>query len=179
MSSLASCPVTSLLSFSCAHTTVRALVCTRTSTVHLGFRAAQVLIMRFGSLFVCVHLVPSSSQPLTLLPCLVLFSCLHLFVLGCAHLRTHVLTLVFASPRVCVCVTLEITELLLKRTACFLLRLTAGGKGISSCGLSQRSSTHWMIRKTYLLGAPGRIVRRSWWPPFFLFFCKVLVHLQM
>ena len=80
----------------------------------LGSQVAQVLIMRFGSLFVPVHLVPSSSQPHTPLSGLVLFSCLHLFVLGYAHLCTHVLSLVFASPRggVCVCVPLEITGIL-------------------------------------------------------------------
>ena len=45
-------------------------------------------------------------------------------------------------------------------------------------GMGQRRPIQAVV-KTYLLGAPGRIVRRSWWPPFFLFFCKVLVHLQM
>ena len=103
MSSLASCLFTSLLSFSCAHngpglSLYAHIHCTLRSQV------AQVLKMRFGSLFVPVHLVPSSSQPPTPLSCLVLFSCLHLFVLGCVHLCTHVFTLVFASPRGGVCV---------------------------------------------------------------------------
>ena len=74
------------------------------------------------------------------------------------------------------CVTLEITGLLWNVLLAFLLRLTAGGRGISSCGLCQRSSTHWMIRKTYLLGAPGRIVRRRWPPLLLFFFCKALTH---
>ena len=42
-----------------AYTSVLALGCTRTSTVHLyRFQVAQVLIMRFGLFFVPVHLVP-------------------------------------------------------------------------------------------------------------------------
>ena len=105
MSSLTSCPVISLLSFSCAHngpglSLYAHIHCTLRSQV------AQVLKMRFGSLFVPVHLVPSSSQPPTPLSCLVLFSCLHLFVLGCVHLCTHVLTLLVFAPlgEACVCV---------------------------------------------------------------------------
>ena len=59
----------------------------------------------------------------------------------------------------------------------FASNFTAGGHGHLD-GMGQRRPIQAVV-KTYLLGAPGRIVRRSWWPPFFLFFCKVLVHLQM
>ena len=96
MSFLASCPVISL-PVSLAFTSVRALVSTRTSTVHLGFRSPGS-DNEFGSPFVPVHLVPFSSQPRTPLSCLVLFSCLHLFVLGCAHPCTLASTLVFCLP---------------------------------------------------------------------------------
>ena len=60
-----------------------------------------------------------------------------------------------------VCVTLEITGIFLECTACFLLRVTAGGRGISSCGLCQRSSTLDAQEIVPAFGAPGRIVRRS------------------
>ena len=127
MPSLASCPVISLLSFSCAHngpglSLYAHIHCTLRSQV------AQVLIMRFGSLFVPVHLVPSSSQPHTLLSCLVLFSCLHLFVLGCVHLCTHVLTLLVFAPlgEACVCVPLVVTGIHLDCTLNFFPLFSRG-----------------------------------------------------
>ena len=59
--------------------------------IHLQprFQVAQVLIMRWDSSVVPVHLVPLSSQLRTFPSCLVFSSCLHLFVFAaraCAHL---------------------------------------------------------------------------------------------
>ena len=91
MSSLASCPVSSSLSFFCVHT-ARPLVCTCTTYFQIRFQVCPVL---------------SSS-------------CLHSFVF-CAHAHTFARTLVLlASPRggVCVCVPLVVTGIPL---SCFYL----------------------------------------------------------
>ena len=120
VSSFLSCPpvftsfISSFSSFAC--TLVPALVCTCTSTYLLTqVQVAQVFTMRWASSGVPAHLVPLSFQPHAPLSRLVFLSCLHSFVL-CAHACTLVLTLAFRLPsgrRVCVCVPLVVTGILL------------------------------------------------------------------
>ena len=64
MSSLASCPVTSSLSFFCAHT-ARPLVCTRTTYFQIGFQVAHVFIMRWVVIGCSCALGSFSLQPHT------------------------------------------------------------------------------------------------------------------
>ena len=76
----------------------------------------------------------------------------------------------------CVCVTLGIIGILLDLLGLLSYFLTLFQQGAHGHldGMGQRRPIQAVV-KTYLLGAPGRIIRRSWWPPFFLPFCKVLV----
>ena len=106
MSSLASCPFISLLSFFCAHNGPGLSL-----YAHIHFstqvQVAQVSTMRWGSSVVPVHLVSPSPQPHTLLPRLVLLLMSSPFCLCCAHICTFVLAKMFCLPsgrRVCVCV---------------------------------------------------------------------------
>ena len=82
MSSLASCPVISSLSFFCVHT-ARPLVCTCTTYVQIRFQVAQVFTMRWVVIGCSCALGSFSLQPHThtLLSRLVSSSCLHSFVL--------------------------------------------------------------------------------------------------
>ena len=63
-----------------------------------------------------------------------------------------------------VCVTLGIIGILLDLFGWLLSEQGAHGH---LDGMGQRRPIQAVV-KTYLLGAPGRIIRRSWWPPFFL-----------
>ena len=105
MSSLASCPVISSLSFFCVHT-ARPLVCTRTTYFQLRLQVAQVLTMRWVVIGCSCALGSFSLQPHT-----------HTFVLSCLLFLSpffcftvHTLTLLpcfspmLGEARVCVCI---------------------------------------------------------------------------
>ena len=68
---------------------------------------------------------------------------------------------------VCVCAPCSHRDPLGLYCSCFLF-VEQGAHGHLD-GMGQRRPIQAVV-KTYLLGAPGRIVRCSWWPPFFLFF---------
>ena len=135
---LSSClSISFLLSF--AHTSVPALVCTRTFTCTSKpkFQVAQVFTMRWGSSVVPVHLVPLSSQPRTLLSCLVLSSCLQFLFLLRAHVRIRP-NLRFSrlpSGRR-VCITLGVTGILI------------GSLFLSAAGWSQVGGPHLGVNVT-------------------------------
>ena len=103
MSSLASCPVISSLSFFWAHT-AWPLVCTRATYFQIRFRCHRLFLRTWFLFIATTHtLVPSCP--------------LHVFILlsYCARTHTFALTLVLlASPRggVCVCVPLVVTGIL-------------------------------------------------------------------
>ena len=68
-----------------------------------------------------------------------------------------------------VCVTLGIIGILLDLLGLLSYFLTLFQQGAHGHldGMGQRRPIQAVV-KTYLLGAPGRIIRRSWRPPFFL-----------
>ena len=101
MSSLASCPVISSLSFCCVHT-ARPLVCTCTTYVQIRFQVSQVFTMRWVVIGCSCALGSFSLQPHThtFVPSCLLF--MSSFFCLTARALTHLpaLTLVFpASPR--------------------------------------------------------------------------------
>ena len=122
--------------------------------------------MRWGSSVIPVHLVSFSLQPNTPLSRLVLFFMSSSFCLCCTHTFTTVLALILFAPLggACVCN-------LWSHVGVCLSFFKQGAEG-SPVVASANEAPLWMIRKTYLLGAPGRIVRRSWWPPFPFLFCR-------
>ena len=62
------------------------------------------------------------------------------------------------------------------RSLCISISVWQGAHGHLD-GVGQRRPTQAVV-KTYLLGAPGCIIRRSWWPLSFFFSCKALMHRQ-
>ena len=84
MSSLASCPVISSLSFFCVYT-ARPLVCTRATYFQIRCQVAQVFTMRWVVIGCSCALGSFSLQPHTPLSRLVSSSCLYSCVLMRAH----------------------------------------------------------------------------------------------